>query len=244
MEGLFIQGDIRNANGRIYPRNEIERAVKTIQEQLSSTRNQKIGQDIISSIQDAMTLEQKGQTVKQVEERINKAVPVAGAVDSSTKEAIEEFKKADPYDKEAFKKLVEALKNQFSFDKDDKQGQAKGEKAAVMLREASIAESNRKKEEEAKDPVKALRNQQSKLNAQLETAREKVKEFGEAIAPSGLKATIDSMMESARKASENIEEFAKFSKQIGSLNEAVNTRLAEIEDDVRDNTARLDKAGK
>jgi len=36
MEGLFIQGDIRNANGRIYPRSEIERAVKTIQEQLKS----------------------------------------------------------------------------------------------------------------------------------------------------------------------------------------------------------------
>jgi acid stress-induced BolA-like protein IbaG/YrbA len=36
MEGLFIQGDIRNANGRVYPKNEIYKAVKTIQEQLST----------------------------------------------------------------------------------------------------------------------------------------------------------------------------------------------------------------
>jgi hypothetical protein len=36
MEGLFIQGDIRNANGRIYPKDEIYKAVKTIQEQLKN----------------------------------------------------------------------------------------------------------------------------------------------------------------------------------------------------------------
>ena len=36
MEGLFIQGDVRNANGRIYPKNEIQRAVTTIQEQLQN----------------------------------------------------------------------------------------------------------------------------------------------------------------------------------------------------------------
>lgn len=34
MEGLFIQGDIRNHNGRIYPANEIRNAVKTIKSQL------------------------------------------------------------------------------------------------------------------------------------------------------------------------------------------------------------------
>lgn len=36
MEGIFIQGDIRNANGRIYPKDEIFRAVKTIQEQINN----------------------------------------------------------------------------------------------------------------------------------------------------------------------------------------------------------------
>lgn len=36
MEGIFIQGDIKNANGRIYPLKEIRRAVDTINEQLAS----------------------------------------------------------------------------------------------------------------------------------------------------------------------------------------------------------------
>jgi len=36
MEGLFIQGDVKNANGRFYPKNEIYRAVETIQSQLKS----------------------------------------------------------------------------------------------------------------------------------------------------------------------------------------------------------------
>jgi hypothetical protein len=36
MEGIFIQGDVRNANGRVYPKNEIYKAVQTIQEQLKS----------------------------------------------------------------------------------------------------------------------------------------------------------------------------------------------------------------
>jgi len=36
MEGIFIQGDIRNANGRVYPKNEIYKAVKTIQDQLNT----------------------------------------------------------------------------------------------------------------------------------------------------------------------------------------------------------------
>jgi len=36
LEGLFLQGDVRNHNGRVYPRNEINRAVQTIQEQLKS----------------------------------------------------------------------------------------------------------------------------------------------------------------------------------------------------------------
>lgn len=32
MKGLFIQGDVRNANGRVYPAREIERAVKALNE--------------------------------------------------------------------------------------------------------------------------------------------------------------------------------------------------------------------
>jgi hypothetical protein len=36
MEGIFIQGNIRNANGRVYPKDEIYKAVKTIQEQLNT----------------------------------------------------------------------------------------------------------------------------------------------------------------------------------------------------------------
>jgi Prohead core protein serine protease len=34
MEGVFIQGDVKNQNGRIYPRHEIESAVKSINERL------------------------------------------------------------------------------------------------------------------------------------------------------------------------------------------------------------------
>jgi hypothetical protein len=34
MQGLFIQGDIKNQNGRVYPGNEIERACNTIRERL------------------------------------------------------------------------------------------------------------------------------------------------------------------------------------------------------------------
>lgn len=36
MEGIFIQGDVKNANGRVYPKEEIYRAVKTIQDQLKN----------------------------------------------------------------------------------------------------------------------------------------------------------------------------------------------------------------
>lgn len=36
MRGIFIQGGIRNANERIYPVDEIENAVKTLNEQISS----------------------------------------------------------------------------------------------------------------------------------------------------------------------------------------------------------------
>lgn len=36
MEGIFIQGNIRNANERIYPTDEIARAVKTLQAQLDN----------------------------------------------------------------------------------------------------------------------------------------------------------------------------------------------------------------
>lgn len=35
MEGIFIEGDVRNANQRVYPVNEIANAVKTLQEQIS-----------------------------------------------------------------------------------------------------------------------------------------------------------------------------------------------------------------
>lgn len=34
LEGLFLQGNVKNHNGRIYPSDEIERAVDTIKEQL------------------------------------------------------------------------------------------------------------------------------------------------------------------------------------------------------------------
>jgi hypothetical protein len=36
MSGIFIQGDVKNANERIYPVNEIKRAVSTLNEQISS----------------------------------------------------------------------------------------------------------------------------------------------------------------------------------------------------------------
>ena len=36
MKGICIQGGVRNANERVYPVNEIERAVKTLNEQISS----------------------------------------------------------------------------------------------------------------------------------------------------------------------------------------------------------------
>ena len=36
MSGLFIQGDVKNQNGRIYPTNEISRAVESIQKRLST----------------------------------------------------------------------------------------------------------------------------------------------------------------------------------------------------------------
>jgi len=36
MRGIFIQGGVMNANERVYPVNEIERAVKTLNEQLTS----------------------------------------------------------------------------------------------------------------------------------------------------------------------------------------------------------------
>lgn len=35
MAGLFIQGDVENQNGRVYPRSEIERAVESVQQRLS-----------------------------------------------------------------------------------------------------------------------------------------------------------------------------------------------------------------
>jgi len=36
MAGLFIQGDVKNQNGRVYPRNEIMKAVKSVTERLST----------------------------------------------------------------------------------------------------------------------------------------------------------------------------------------------------------------
>ena len=35
MQGLFIQGDVKNQNGRVYPGSEIQRAVKTVNERIS-----------------------------------------------------------------------------------------------------------------------------------------------------------------------------------------------------------------
>jgi hypothetical protein len=35
MAGLFIQGDVKNQNGRVYPKNEIERAVESVRSRLS-----------------------------------------------------------------------------------------------------------------------------------------------------------------------------------------------------------------
>lgn len=35
MAGLFIQGDVKNQNGRVYPKNEISRAVETVKERIS-----------------------------------------------------------------------------------------------------------------------------------------------------------------------------------------------------------------
>jgi hypothetical protein len=34
MSGLFIQGDVKNQNGRVYPKNEIERAVESVKSRL------------------------------------------------------------------------------------------------------------------------------------------------------------------------------------------------------------------
>lgn len=34
MAGLFIQGDVQNQNGRVYPKNEIERAVESVNQRL------------------------------------------------------------------------------------------------------------------------------------------------------------------------------------------------------------------
>ena len=36
MKGIFIQGGVKNANERVYPVNEIERAVETLNEQITS----------------------------------------------------------------------------------------------------------------------------------------------------------------------------------------------------------------
>lgn len=44
MKGIFIQGDVRNANERIYPGREIENAVRTLNEQISS------GYDVLGEV--------------------------------------------------------------------------------------------------------------------------------------------------------------------------------------------------
>ena len=35
MQGLFIQGDVKNQNGRVYPKDEISRAVDNVTERLN-----------------------------------------------------------------------------------------------------------------------------------------------------------------------------------------------------------------
>ena len=35
MQGLFIQGDVKNQNGRVYPKDEIQRAVENVTSRLS-----------------------------------------------------------------------------------------------------------------------------------------------------------------------------------------------------------------
>ena len=35
MAGLFIQGDVKNQNGRVYPKDEIKRAVENVTKRLS-----------------------------------------------------------------------------------------------------------------------------------------------------------------------------------------------------------------
>ena len=35
MQGLFIQGDVKNQNGRVYPKDEIQRAVENVTERLN-----------------------------------------------------------------------------------------------------------------------------------------------------------------------------------------------------------------
>ena len=35
MAGLFIQGDVQNQNGRVYPKGEIQRAVESVRTRLS-----------------------------------------------------------------------------------------------------------------------------------------------------------------------------------------------------------------
>lgn len=35
LDGVFLQGEIRNLNGRVYPKHEIENAVKTLQDQIN-----------------------------------------------------------------------------------------------------------------------------------------------------------------------------------------------------------------
>lgn len=35
MQGLFIQGDVKNQNGRVYPKNEIKKAVDSVKERLA-----------------------------------------------------------------------------------------------------------------------------------------------------------------------------------------------------------------
>ena len=39
MQGLFIQGDVKNQNGRVYPKDEISRAVDNVTERLNKGEN-------------------------------------------------------------------------------------------------------------------------------------------------------------------------------------------------------------
>jgi hypothetical protein len=44
MQGLFIQGDVKNQNGRVYPKDEIQRAVENVTQRL------KVGETVMGEL--------------------------------------------------------------------------------------------------------------------------------------------------------------------------------------------------